>query len=114
MHQGSDCASLLILAAFGLGLVLFCWLLIRHDRKLAKCWSLVAEGEVERVEHGYYYYTRRTGAMVHTTTRYRADQTTIHFTDGRSVTVEGRRGPFERGTRLSIRRNGLGDHEIDL
>ncbi len=66
----------------GLGL-----LAVRWERKQARTWAPVAEGEFGRVEHRQYTYSHRSGAMVHTTTQYRAWLTVVHFTDGKAFTL---------------------------
>lgn len=93
----------------GLGILAVYW-----ERKQSRTWTAVAEGEFGRAEHRQYTYSHRSGAMVHTTTRYRAWMTVVHFTDGRSFSLDGRHEPgFLPGTRVRVYRNGLGSHRLE-
>lgn len=99
-----------IFGLFGLAM----WLLVRWERKQANTWTVVADGEFDRAEYGYYTYARRSGAMVHTTSYHRMDVTTVYFTDGRSFVMNGRRDmPFPRGTKIRIDKNGLGGRRFE-
>lgn len=106
--------SFLPVLAFCLAMVGLGFLAVRWERKQARTWTAVAEGEFGRVEHREYTYSRRTGAMVHTTTRYRATMTIVHFADGRSFAMDGRHDPdIPPGTRVRVYRNGLGGHRLE-
>lgn len=106
--------SFLPVLAFCLVMVCLGWLALRWERKQAQTWTAVADGEFSRVEHRQYTYSHRSGAMVHTTTRYRAWLTVVHFTDGKSFSMHGRHEPdFPPGTRVRVYRNGLGSHRLE-
>ncbi len=97
-----------------LSLIVCAWLLVRHERKLAGIWDVVAEGEYDRVEYGYFDYSTRSGAMVHTTHYHRMTVTAVYFTDGRTCVCRGRHDMrHPRGTRLRISRNRVGDNRIE-
>ncbi len=100
-------AFCLFIAAAGL-------LALRWERKQAATWTTVAEGEFALAEHREYTYSRRTGAMVHATTRYRATMTIVRLADGRAFNLDGRRTfDFPPGTKVRVHRNGLGDHRLE-
>lgn len=114
IHQ-QDLLPLLVMALFVWGLALVVLYFIRLERKLAAIWEVVAEGEFDRVEYGYHEYTRRTGAMVHTTHHYREWLTTVHFCDGRSIVAHGRHSlPYPKGTCLRVWRNKIDDYKIEV
>ena len=99
-----------IFGLFGLAM----WLLLRWERKQANTWTTVADGEFDRAEYGYYTYSSRSGAMVHTTSYHRMDVTTVYFQDGRSYAMNGRKDmPHPRGTKIRISRNRLGGHRLE-
>jgi len=110
----NDLIALIPVFALLLLIFAFAFFAVRHDRKLAKIWETVAEGEFARAEYSHYYYSRRSGAMVHTTSHYRVDLTTIHFTGGLAIVARGHHElPYPVGTPIRIRRNKLGDFQIE-
>ncbi len=109
-----DYGWILVLAAYALLPLVTGMFLIWNGKKLANDWRIVAEGVFERVEYGEYAYSRRSGAMVHTTSHYRAIMTTVFLVDGRSFVTKGRQElTLERGTRVRVRRNGFGQHSFE-
>jgi hypothetical protein len=90
------------------------WLLVLWERKQARTWTCVAEGEFDRIERGFRTESVRHGSMVHTTSYYRVPTTAVVLADGRSFVLRGRRDlPFGRGAKLRVLRNGLGSHRIE-
>ena len=88
--------------------------LLHLEKKQANTWKVLAEGEFHRAEYGYYEYSRRHGAMIHTTSYHRMDVTAVYLYDGRSYVADGRLDmPFPSGTEIRISRNGLGDTKVE-
>jgi hypothetical protein len=105
--------TLLLVTGFCL---LFGWIMVMdRDRRRAEAdWRVVAEGEFDRVEYGYWVKAERHGSMVHTTSYRRMDVTAFYFMDGRSYVLGGRRDmPHPRGTRVRLWKNGVGDQRIE-
>ncbi len=98
-----------ILLLFSAGI----WFLVRWERKQATTWTAVAEGALARVEHGFRTESRRSGAMVHTTSYYRVPTTTIVFDDGQAFVLRGRPDLPAPGARIRVWRNGLGGYRLE-
>ena len=89
------------------------WLAMFVMHKKGKRWKLLTEGVYERVEYGEYPYTRRHGAMVHTTSHHIMQVTVVHFSDSRTCVLNGRRDmTFPKGTTIKILENGLEHRKI--
>ena len=105
----------LLLTVEGLGVIIFTILDRLEDEKLSKQWKCLTEGIFDHVVYGYYNYTRRSGAMVHTTHRYKMDVTTLYFSDGRTVVLRDRIDiDFYKGTKVKVLENGLGGRKVEL
>ena len=114
MITGQGLVSLLILALFILGMFLVGMYFARLERKRSQNWEVVAEGEFDHAELGYDEYSKRSGAMVHTTTHYRVRRNTIHFSDGSSCVAFGRHDlSCPKGTLLRVWRNGVDQYRIE-
>ena len=98
-----------------LGLVVFAVISgqVRYQRGL-KEQKVIDEGVYDFVTYGEHAYTKRSGAMVHTTTHHVAYTTAIYFIDGRTRIIRGLHSvEFPTGTKIKIMRNGNGDCWIE-
>lgn len=79
-------------------------------------WSFYTQGIFDREETVVKYYSRRTGAMVHTTHRYSVKLSTIYLTDGTVLSnLTNCQGlPVEQGAQVKIYKNGLGNFKIEV
>lgn len=86
----------------------------RKEKIAAKKWGVVREGVYNFVSYGADVYTKRSGAMAHTTTETRHPFTAIYFKDGSTYVCNGQRIGVDApsGAEIEIWRNDLGKHKI--
>ena len=115
MKEESFYGILSIIAVFFSIVTLAISIWVSQGKKLAKQWKEVARGIYERAEYGFEVHTSRSGAMVHTTHRYKRSATIIIFNDERTYVCEGERldMPFSKGREVKILQNGLGRHKVE-
>lgn len=98
--------------------IIFCatlWVfIVRVERKRNNTWVVVAEGVYDRVEYGYHVVNQSSGAMVHSTSYRRIEDTVIYFDDGRAYVARGRQDmSFPAGARIRICRNQNQEYRIE-
>lgn len=78
----------------------------KKEREAAEKWEFIAEGTYDRAEYGMSFYTKRSGAMVHTTSTHEAKMTAVFFEDGRCVIGRGHYDMlYPKGTQIRIWKN---------
>lgn len=104
--------GLAFVAAFFLGLWIFFDVWVTKQRKN---WKEVARGVYKCAEYGFETHTSRSGAMVHTTHRYKHPATVIFFNDERTYICDGERidMPFSEGIEIRVFQNGMGSYRIE-
>ena len=104
-------SPILVIAIVGLIIVEF---ERKRSSKLSRQWDFLAEGKYDHAEYGMEYYTRKSGAMVHTTRTHSAKMTVVFLEDGRCFTTKGFYDmEYPKGTIVRVSRNGLNHLKIE-